>query len=58
MSTHENRVNLQEYVISLLNCDAIREQQGEMVNSILGFLLDNLEKGDNEQRELALSLFT
>ena len=44
---HENRLSFQEFIISLLNCDAIKEQQGTSVNIILSLLLEFLEKGDN-----------
>ena len=49
---------MKELFFSLMNCDAIPQQQTETVNSILGLLLEYLEKGDDEQKELSLYLFT
>lgn len=56
--TEEHRVHFKELVFSLLTCDAIPERQTESATSILGLLLEFLEKGDNEYKELALYLFT
>jgi cytochrome c-type biogenesis protein CcmH/NrfG len=41
----ENRVHFKEFVLSLLSCDAINEQQGQAAVAILSLLLDYLEKG-------------
>lgn len=56
--TEETRVHVKEFLFSLLTCEAVPEQQGEAVQAILGLLLSCLERGDGEQKELALYLFT
>jgi hypothetical protein len=58
LHTHEQRVHLKEFVVSLLSCEALPAQKEGCVTATLGLLLEYLEKGDNEQKELALYLFT
>lgn len=58
MYTHEARLHFKEFVLSLIVCEAIPDQQTEAVSSLLGLLLEYLEKGDNEQKDLALYLFS
>lgn len=40
-----------------MRCEAIPEQQGDAVTSILSLLLSCLQNGDNELKELTLYIF-
>jgi hypothetical protein len=43
----EDRVHLKEFFFSLMRCEALPDQQGNAVTSLLSLLLSCLQNGDN-----------
>jgi hypothetical protein len=57
MRIQDSRVQLKEFFFSLMQCEAVPDQQSSSVAALLGMLLNWLQTGDGELRELALYIY-
>lgn len=57
MRIQESRVQLKEFFFSLMQCEAVPEQQSSAVAALLGLLLNWLQTGEGELKELALYIY-
>ena len=58
LEIQERRVHLKEFFFSLMRCEAFPQQEDGAVTALLGILLNCLQHGDNELKELALYIFS
>lgn len=58
MEIQDRRVHLKEFFFSLMRCEAFPQQEDNAVTALLSILLNCLQHGDNELKELALYIFS